>query len=179
MRHGPGGRRGAGAGLHHRINLFRARRRGRDTLQMVSFNHGVSSLTRKDPALKYNLCVLPCAAAAQTPVPRSSRSRALPHGPGVEGRLLERNTRLSHRPAASPPTASTLTGRCLPDRGQVALRKIGQPGKQSPPLVGEERGAGGEGLNTSELVNTWCQQPGTRWEHPIILQFNPHSKPAV
>lgn len=58
MRHGPGGRRGAGAGLRHRINLFRARRRGRDTLQMVSFNHGVSSLTRKDPALKYNLCVL-------------------------------------------------------------------------------------------------------------------------
>lgn len=57
MRPGPGGWRGAGAGLRHRINLFRALRRGRDTLQMVSFNHGVSSLTRKDLALKYNLCV--------------------------------------------------------------------------------------------------------------------------
>lgn len=79
MRHGPGGRRGAGAGLRHRINLFRARRRGRDTLQMVSFNHGVSSLTRKDPTLKYNLCVL-CAAAAQARGPRRSLSLALPHG---------------------------------------------------------------------------------------------------
>lgn len=62
MRHSPGGRRGAGAGLRHRINLFRAQRPGRDTLQMVSFNHGVSSLTRKDLALKYNLCVLLCEA---------------------------------------------------------------------------------------------------------------------
>lgn len=93
MRHGPGGRRGAGAGLRHRINLFRARRRGRDTLQMVSFNHGVSSLTRKDPALKYNLCAL-CAAGAGSWATRSL-SRALPPGWGVEGRFLERRSPLS------------------------------------------------------------------------------------
>lgn len=78
VRPGPGDWRGAGAGLRHRINLFRALRQGRDTLQMVSFNHGVSSLTRKDPALKYNLCVLLCAAMAQAPKPHDSGSSALP-----------------------------------------------------------------------------------------------------
>lgn len=78
MHPGPGGWRGAGASLRYRINLFRALWRGRDTLQMVSFNHGVSSLTRKDPALKYNLCVLLCAAMAQAPGPHHIGSRALP-----------------------------------------------------------------------------------------------------
>lgn len=62
---------------------------------MVSFNHGVSSLTRKDPVLKYNLCVPLCGAAAQAPGPRHSPSRALPHGWGVEGSILKTNTRLS------------------------------------------------------------------------------------
>lgn len=89
-RRGPGGQRGAGAGLRHRINLFRARRQGRDTLQMVSFNHGVSSLTRKDLALKYNLCVLLCAAAAQAPRPPRRGSRVLPRCWGVHGRFRER-----------------------------------------------------------------------------------------
>lgn len=55
---------------------------------MVSFNHGVSSLTRKDPALKYNLCVLLCAAMAQAPGPHHIGSRALPAE--VEREISER-----------------------------------------------------------------------------------------
>lgn len=125
MRHGPGGRRGAGAGLRHRINLFRARRRGRDTLQMVSFNHGVSSLTRKDPALKYNLCVL-CAAAAQAPGPCRGLSRALPHGWGTEGRFLERHSRLSAACGLSA-SSNTLSGRYLLALAKAIPREIGQP----------------------------------------------------
>lgn len=173
MRPGPGGRRGAGAGLHHRINLFGARRRGRDTLQMVSFNHGVSSLTQEDPALKYHLCARLCRPA-QAPGPRRGRSRSLPPGRGVEGRFLEGNTRLSHPPAASPPTTGTFPGRRL----QAARRETGQPEAWNPPPAGE----GGEGrrwLNPPEPAGTRCPQPGARGEHPVTGHLNPHSKPVV
>lgn len=101
MRLGPGGRRGAGAGLRHRINLFRARRRGRDTLQMVSFNHGVSSLTRKDPALKYNLCALCAAAQARGPLAACpARSRRVGGRGEVPGKTEPTLTRL--RPLRLP-----------------------------------------------------------------------------
>lgn len=65
-----------------------------DDTQMVSFNHGVSSLTRKGRKVKYNLRVLLCAAAARAP-PRHSPARAPPHSCGVEGSILETNSRLS------------------------------------------------------------------------------------
>lgn len=94
MHPGPGGWRGAGASLRYRINLFRALRRGRDTLQMVSFNHGVSSLTRKDPALKYNLCVLLALRGRGT----SSRSSShwVPRAPPEVEREISERTVQTH-----------------------------------------------------------------------------------
>lgn len=72
---------------------------------MVSFNHGVSSLTRKDLALKYNLCVLLCAVAAQAPGPRRSRSCRLPHDLGGKGEVAGKKT---------PDSLTGLRALCLP-----------------------------------------------------------------
>lgn len=146
-----GGRRGAGAGLRHRINLFRARRRGRDTLQMVSFNHGVSSLTRKDPVLKYNLRVLLCAAAARAPGPRHSPAPAPPHGCGVEGSILETNSRLA--PACDLSSRVSRPGFAHPAGNRPTRRA--EPGEKTVFGVG-----GRLSLKPSELANTRRRQPG-------------------
>lgn len=71
---------------------------------MVSFNHDVSSLTRKDPALKYNLGNRPSSrsAAPAGPAPR-------PHTPPWPGRKdSEQN------PSGGPARAGRAPGSCQP-----------------------------------------------------------------
>lgn len=99
---------------------------------MVSFNHGVSSLTRKDLALKYNLCALRRAAAARAPGPRGSRARTLLHGLRVQARLLERIAD-PRRPAPSP-------GRRRP-HGKMASRA-----RRTRHHWGRDGGGQGDGL---------------------------------
>lgn len=71
---------------------------------MVSFNHGVSSLTRKDLALKYNLCVLLCAAVVQAPGPHPRGSCRLPRGLRGKGEVAGKKH----------PTLSPACSLCLP-----------------------------------------------------------------
>lgn len=158
MRHSPGGRRGAGAGLRHRINLFRAQRPGRDTLQMVSFNHGVSSLTRKDLALKYNLCVLLCEARRRLQGHVAAAPACSCTVGGLRG-VSWKETPHSHRPEASQPTASTLTGPCLRAQAEAARQEIGQRDLS----LGRRELGRGDWLNPYEFVDTRCWHPGTRW----------------
>lgn len=100
----------------------------------------------------------PLRGEAQAPGPRRSRSCMLPHSWGVEGSFLERNTH-SHRPEASQPTASTLTGPCLRAQAEAARQEIGQRDLS----LGRRELGRGDWLNPYEFVDSRCWHPGTRW----------------
>lgn len=103
---------------------------------MVSFNHGVSSLTRKDPALKYNLYVLRPAEAQTQGQVAGARARSRRVGRQRGGSWKE-TPDLLPPPAASPLPQTPYLGAF--GAAKVSHQETGQPQEWNCPPAGEER----------------------------------------